>query len=50
MKMGKHVKMHVKKGDTVVVTAGKEKGKSGKVLKVNTKKSRVVIEKTMLRR
>ena len=37
--------MHVRKGDTVVVTAGKEKGKRGKVLRVLTDKERVVIER-----
>lgn len=37
-------KFHVKKGDQVVVIAGKEKGKSGKIIAVLTKKSRVVVE------
>ena len=37
-------KFHVKKGDQVTVVAGKEKGKSGKVIAVLTKKSRVVVE------
>ena len=37
-------KFHVKKGDQVVVLAGKEKGKSGKIIHVMTKKSRVVVE------
>ena len=37
-------KFHVKKGDDVVVLAGKEKGKSGKVIAVLSKKSRVVVE------
>jgi large subunit ribosomal protein L24 len=37
--------MHVRKGDTVVVTAGKEKGKRGRVLRVLTDKDRVVIER-----
>jgi large subunit ribosomal protein L24 len=35
---------HVKKGDEVVVLAGKEKGKRGKIIAVLTKKSRVVVE------
>jgi large subunit ribosomal protein L24 len=35
---------HVKKGDQVTVVSGKEKGKSGKIIAVLTKKSRVVIE------
>jgi large subunit ribosomal protein L24 len=38
------MKFHVKKGDQVTVIAGKEKGKSGKVIAVLTKKSRVVVE------
>jgi large subunit ribosomal protein L24 len=38
-------KTHIKKGDTVMVTAGKEKGKSGKVLKVIPEKQKVVVEK-----
>ena len=37
-------KFHVKKGDQVVVLAGKEKGKSGRIISVQAKKSRVVIE------
>ncbi len=37
--------MHVRKGDTVVVTAGKEKGKRGRVLRLLTAKGRVVIER-----
>jgi large subunit ribosomal protein L24 len=37
-------KFHVKKGDNVVVLAGKEKGKSGKIIAVLPKKSRVVVE------
>ena len=36
--------MHVKKGDTVVVITGKDKGKKGKVLQVFPKKSRVIVE------
>jgi large subunit ribosomal protein L24 len=38
------MKFHVKKGDQVTVIAGKEKGKSGKVIAVLTKKSRVMVE------
>jgi large subunit ribosomal protein L24 len=37
-------KFHVKKGDQVVVLAGKEKGKSGKIIHVMTDKQRVVVE------
>ena len=38
----------VRKGDTVVVIAGKEKGKRGKVLRVLHKVNRVVIERVMM--
>jgi large subunit ribosomal protein L24 len=37
-------KLHVKKGDEVVVLAGKEKGKTGKILSVLKKKNRVTVE------
>ncbi len=37
-------KVHIKKGDEVVVIAGSEKGQRAKVLEVKTKKQRVVIE------
>ena len=38
------VKFHVKKDDTVVVLTGKDRGKSGKILKVIPKKQRVIVE------
>jgi large subunit ribosomal protein L24 len=38
-------KFRIKKGDTVLVIAGKERGKSGKVLHVDGKKLRVTVEK-----
>jgi large subunit ribosomal protein L24 len=37
--------MHVRKGDTVVVIAGKEVGKRGRVLRILTGKGRVVVER-----
>jgi large subunit ribosomal protein L24 len=37
--------LHVKKGDTVKVLAGKDKGKQGKVLRAIPEKNRVVVEK-----
>jgi len=37
--------MHVRKGDQVVVIAGKEKGKRGRVMRLMTEKGRVVIER-----
>ena len=36
--------MRVKKGDTVVVIAGKDKGKKGTVVKVMPKTNRVIVE------
>ncbi len=38
-------KCYIKKEDKVKVIAGKDKGKIGKVLKVNRKKSRILVEK-----
>jgi large subunit ribosomal protein L24 len=38
----------LKKGDTVKVIAGKEKGKTGKILSRNLVKERVIIEKVNL--
>ena len=37
-------KLHIKKGDTVYVNAGDDKGKTGRVLEVQVKKSRAVVE------
>ncbi len=37
-------KLHVKKGDTVVVLAGKDKGKKGKVLSCIPPKNKVFVE------
>lgn len=37
-------KFHVKKGDEVVVIAGSEKGKRGKIIAVDTGKQRVIVE------
>lgn len=36
--------MHVKKGDTVVVISGKDRGKKGKVLEVQLDRNRVIVE------
>ena len=36
---------HVRKGDTVIVVAGKERGKRGRVLRVIPEKSRVLVER-----
>lgn len=37
-------KLHIKKGDTVIVNAGDNKGKTGKVVKVLVSKNRAVVE------
>lgn len=37
-------KFHVKKGEEVVVMAGTEQGKRGKIIEVLTKKERVIVE------
>ncbi len=37
-------KLHIKKGDMVYVNAGNDKGKTGKVLEVITKKNRAIVE------
>lgn len=37
-------KLHVKKGDTVLVLSGKDKGKKGKVLAAFPDKEKVVVE------
>ncbi len=42
-------KLHVKKGDEVVVIAGASKGSSGKVIAVETKKNRVKVEGVNMR-
>jgi large subunit ribosomal protein L24 len=36
--------LHVKKGDRVVVLAGKDKGKSGEILSASPKEQRVVVQ------
>ena len=37
-------KLHIKKGDTVYVNTGEDKGKTGRVLQVLTTKNRAVVE------
>jgi large subunit ribosomal protein L24 len=36
--------MKVKKGDTVIVTSGNDRGKSGKVLKVEPSTGKIIVE------
>ena len=38
------MKLHIKKGDMVLVIAGDNKGKQGKVLKVEVSKERAIVE------
>ncbi|MBR3021454.1 MAG: 50S ribosomal protein L24 [Bacteroidaceae bacterium] len=37
-------KLHIKKGDMVYVNAGEDKGKTGRVLKVDIEKQRAIVE------
>lgn len=43
-KYNKQKKLHVKKGDNVLVIAGNDKGQRGRVLMVNPRKDRVLVE------
>jgi large subunit ribosomal protein L24 len=38
------MKLHIKKGDEVVVLAGAEKGKRGKIIAVSPTKNRAIVE------
>lgn len=42
--MSNVVKCHIKKGDTVVVIAGDDKGKTGKVLQILPQSGRALVE------
>ncbi len=44
MKNTKKIKIHIRKGDTVKVIAGNDKGKTGKVLEVLTDRYRAFVE------
>lgn len=37
-------KLHIKKGDTVIVNSGEDKGKTGRVLEVQVAKNRAIVE------
>ena len=37
-------KLHIKKGDTVSVLAGDDKGKTGRVLSIKAKENRAIVE------
>jgi len=43
-KINKQTKLHVKTGDTVKVIAGDDKGKTGKILAIDTQKQRAFVE------
>ncbi len=43
-KFNKQPKLHIRKGDTVAVLAGDDKGKEGKVLEVFAEKNRAIVE------
>jgi large subunit ribosomal protein L24 len=43
-KFNKQPKLHIKKGDTVKVIAGDDKGKEGKVLEIDLAKGRAFVE------
>ena len=43
-KSNQQPKLHIRKGDTVKVLAGDDKGKEGKVLEVNREKRRALVE------
>ena len=38
------IKLHIRKGDTVKIIAGNDKGNTGKVLEIDRKKSRAIVE------
>lgn len=38
------MKLHIKKGDTVYVNTGEDRGKTGKVLEVHVKDQRAIVE------
>jgi len=38
------MKLHIKKGDTVAVIAGEDRGKQGRVLSVDAAKNRAIVE------
>ncbi|MEK7176096.1 MAG: 50S ribosomal protein L24 [Patescibacteria group bacterium] len=42
--------MHVKKGDNIIVLAGKDKGKTGKILRAFPKLNQVLVEGVNLKK
>ena len=43
-KIGEKIKMKIRRGDNVIVLTGREKGKSGEVLRVDREKNRVLVQ------
>jgi large subunit ribosomal protein L24 len=43
-KVNKKIKIHIKKGDTVQVISGNDKGKTGAILSIDKEKYRAVVE------
>ncbi len=43
-KFNKQPKLHVRKGDTVKILSGNDKGKEGKILDILTDKNRAIVE------
>jgi large subunit ribosomal protein L24 len=43
-KFNKQPKLHIRSGDTVLVISGDDKGKKGKILSVDLKKRRAIVE------
>ena len=44
-KSAERVRTRLRKGDTVLVTTGKERGKTGKILKILAEKNRAIVER-----
>lgn len=42
--MNMHKKLHIRKGDTVMVISGDSRGQQGKVLNMNTENNRAIVE------
>ncbi len=47
--LGQRFKMHVKKGDTVQIIAGKDKGKVGEIIQTLPKISKIVVQGVNIR-
>ena len=41
-------KLHIKKNDTVIVLAGEDKGKTGKVLQILKEKERAIVDLSLI--